>query len=107
MKAKKYIIPLILCLLIIDVVIFLTALPNKPSGTVDTIELDEVVRFTEDELENRLIGELRENIIHSWGDPHSILNEQDTVSYELPNGDKYKSITLFYEDNIIVDIVLE
>lgn len=107
MKAKKCIIPLLLCLLIIGITVFLVSLPNRPDGTIDIMELGEVAKFSKSELENRLVGELRENIITSWGDPNSIITEQDAVSYDLPNGDKYKCITLFYDNNAVVDIVVE
>lgn len=110
MKAKQYFIPLLLCLLIIGIAIFIMNLPNRPYGDIDTMELKEIERFSEEELKNRLVGTLRENIIHSWGEPHfvSITNGQNTDSYSLTNGDKYKKITLFYDaDGFIINIIVE
>lgn len=89
-------------------VIWLT-LPSRPDGSVDTIELGEVEKFTEVELEDRLIGDFRGNILVSWGDPDASSegkNEDTEDTYYLVDCDKYSSITLCYDTNEVIKSIV-
>lgn len=90
------------CLCLIALVTF--SFPSS-SETVDTPELGEISRFTQEKLEERLIGLMQEEIYHSWKKPDKTFSEYDI--WYLDNDGKEKVI-LYYDDNRCVsDIVFE
>ena len=64
--------------------------------TADTIELGEVSEWPLERVENKLIGEYRENILHSWGEPDAILTETSDKYYLDEDNSRY--IILYYDN---------
>ena len=62
----------------------------------DTIELGEVIEWPLERVEKKLIGEYRENILHSWGEPDAILTETSDKYYLDEDNSRY--IILYYDN---------
>ena len=62
----------------------------------DTIELVEVIEWTEERVEKKLIGEYRGNILHSWGEPDITLTDTNADKYYLDE-DSSRYIILYYD----------
>ena len=59
--------------LILSLTFVLALVGCRPDGTTDTPELSEICEMTDEQIESKLIGEFRENILHSWGEPDEVL----------------------------------
>ncbi len=64
--------------------------------TADTIELVEVSEWPLERVEKKLIGEYRENILHSWGEPDFLLTETSDKYYLDEENSRY--IILLYDN---------
>lgn len=83
-----------LCLLIVAV----PAIRNSTSTQeADTIELGEVLEWSDERVEKKLIGEYRGNILHSWGEPDVVLSETADKYYLDESNSKY--IILHYDND--------
>ena len=83
--------------LVLALVCVLSLVGCKPDRTVDTPELGEVTRFSQEQLEKKLIGEYRGNILHSWGEPDIVLTETSDKYYLDESNSKY--IILHYDND--------
>lgn len=63
----------------------------------DTIEFAEVIEWPEERVEKKLIGEYRENILHSWGEPDITLTDTNADKYYLDE-DNSRYIILYYDN---------
>lgn len=70
----------------------------------DTIELTEVNELSLERVEKKLIGEYRENILHSWGEPDDILTETSDKYYLDEDNNKY--IILYYDNKGYIQEIL-
>ena len=83
MKKKPILIALcsilILAVAVVAIIKF-TGFANKPDGSTDTMELNEVSGYvlekgyTQEQIEEKLKGEFRNDIIASWGEPDGMLS---------------------------------
>lgn len=62
----------------------------------DTIELGEVIEWSAERVEKKLIGEYRGNILHSWGEPDFVLTETSDKYYLDEENSRY--IILYYDN---------
>lgn len=83
---------------------------SRPDGTTDTMELGEVrglvieKGYTQEEIEEKLKGEYRENILVSWGEPDGKLSGFWGEVWFLDE-EKDKKITLYYDADGCVENV--
>lgn len=82
--------------LCVMLVVFPTIQNPTSTQEADTIELGEVLEWSEERVEKKLIGEYRENILHSWGEPDVVLSETADKYYMDEGNSKY--IILYYDD---------
>lgn len=91
-------------LLGIIAVITFDSFGSKPDGTTDTMELDEVKGlvlekgYTQEEIEEKLKGEYRDNILVSWGQPDGMLSGMWGEVWFLDD-EKDRKITVYYDSN--------
>ena len=80
--------------------VMLVAFPIIKNSTstqeADTIELGEVLEWSDEIVEKKLIGEYRGNILHSWGEPDAILTETSDKYYLDEENSRY--IILYYDN---------
>lgn len=83
---------------------------SRPEGTADTVELSEVSGlvtekgYTQEEIEEKLKGELRDNILVSWGEPDGMLSGFWGDIWFL-DAEKDKKIILYYDTEGYVENV--
>ena len=93
---------LILAVAIVAIIKF-TGFANKPDGSTDTMELSEVSGYvlekgyTQDQIEEKLKGEFRNDIIASWGEPDGMLSGFWGDMWYLDDKDDMR-ITLYYDN---------
>lgn len=105
MKKKPILIALcsilILAVAIVAIIKF-TGFANKPDGSTDTMELSEVSGYvlekgyTQEQIEEKLKGEFRNDIIASWGEPDGMLSGFWGDMWYLDDKDDMR-ITLYYD----------
>lgn len=72
-------------------------IPSSPEGYVDLVEIAELSKYSDEELQSRMVGQHRVDINEAWGSP--------AVADSEPNIDVYKfedanyQITLEYDSN--------
>ncbi len=112
MKKKlliSFAIALVVVIGIIAIIKF-SGFASKPDSTTDTMELSEVKAFvlekgyTQEEVEEKLKGEYRDNIIASWGEPDGHLSGFWGEVWFLDDT-KDKKITLYYDADGCVENV--
>lgn len=102
---KKIVIALSVVLIVVISVIAVIKLggfASRPDGTADTMELSEVSGlviekgYTQEEIEEKLKGEYRDNILISWGEPDGSLFGMFGDVWFLDT-EKDRKITLYYD----------
>lgn len=104
MKKKIMIALGIVLIVVVGViaVIKLGGFTSRPDGTADTMELSEVSGlvlekgYTQEEIEEKLKGEHRDNILVSWGKPDGMLSGMWGDVWFLDT-EKDRKITLYYD----------
>jgi len=76
----------------------------KPEGTADTPELPEISGYTQEQLEEKLIGLSIDEIHHSWGEPDGHLSGFWGEIWSL-DGVKDNIIVLYYDENGMVEYI--
>lgn len=78
----------------------------RPDGTTDTPELEEITRFTQEQLDEKLIGLPHEEIFHSWGEADIQFSGFWGHSWYLDDS-KDKYISAYYDEKgYIKEIVI-
>ena len=77
----------------------------KPDEITDIPELVEITDFTQEQLEEKLIGLSQEEIYRSWGDPNGHLSGFWGDIWRLDN-ERDEHITVYYDKDGIVEHVL-
>ena len=105
MKKKTILIALcsilILAVAVVAIIKF-TGFANKPDGSTDTMELSEICEYvlekgyTQEQIEEKLKGEFRNDIIASWGEPDGMLSGFWGDIWYLDDKDDMR-ITLYYD----------
>lgn len=91
-----------LILFVFAVILILAFAGCSPEGAVDTPELGEIAELSEEQAREKLIGEHRDNIIHSWGEPDGFLSGfwGEIWLFDEESG---KMVILYYDENGIVE----
>ena len=76
----------------------------KPEGATDTPELPEISGYTQEQLEEKLIGLSIDEIHHSWGEPDGHLSGFWGEIWSLDGG-KENIIVLYYDENGMVEYI--
>ena len=76
----------------------------KPDGTIDVPELVEVAEFTQEQLEEKLIGLSQKETYHSWGEPDGHLSGFWGDTWQL-NSEKGEYIIVYYDKDGIIENV--
>ena len=77
----------------------------KPDEITDIPELVEITDFTQEQLEEKLIGLSQEEIYRSWGEPDGHLSGFWGEIWQLAS-EKSKHVTVYYDENGIVEHVM-
>ena len=77
----------------------------KPDEITDIPKLAEITDFTQEQLEEKLIGLSQEEIYRSWGEPDGHLSGFWGELWQLASK-KGEYITVYYDENGIIENVL-
>lgn len=94
-----------IAIILICTVFLLSLVGCKPDEITDVPELVEITDFTEEQLEEKLIGLSQEEIYRSWGDPNGHLSGFWGDTWRLDN-ERDEHITVYYDKDGIVEHVL-
>lgn len=76
---------------------------SRPDGTADTPEFGEIADYTQEQLDEKLIGRSQEEIHSAWGEPDGMLSGFRGDIYHVPDG--YESMILYYDADGIVETI--
>lgn len=107
MKKKAWIIACIAIVLVVGIVLVLSLMPNRPDGTTDTPELVEITDFTQEQVDERLIGLMKEDVYHSWGEPDGKVPDYNSDYWYLNENNTSKITVHYNDDGLIEDIDIE
>ena len=103
MKKRGIIIFACVVLLVTIVYIGMHFFPSSPEGYMDIVEVGEIERYSEEELQDRMLGQYRVNIDEKWGESNKAESDTDTDVYEF--GDiSYKVILTYDADGQVIDL---
>ena len=97
MSKRRLVVLSVVFLLVIVIVACVHLIPRSPEGYVDLVEIAELSKYSDEELQSRMVGQKRVYINEAWGSP--------AVADSEPNIDVYKfedanyQITLEYDSN--------
>lgn len=103
MKKRGFVI--FACIVLLAVLIFIGMhfFPSSPEGYVDLVEIVALSKYSDEELQSRMVGQHRVDINEAWGPPE--------VAESLPNIDTYefediscKVILTYDEDGQVIDL---
>lgn len=77
--------------------------PSSPEGCIDIVEIGEIEKYTEQELQDRMLGQSRVNIDERWGESNKTESNEDTDIYEFEDI-SYKIILTFDADGQVIDL---
>ena len=83
----------------------LTGCASRQCGTVDTPELDEISNYTQEQLEERLIGLSIEDLHNLWGEPDDILSGLWCDIWYF-NDKQNQEIAVYYDKDGIVENII-
>ncbi len=92
-------------------IIQISGFANRPDGTTDVMEFSEVKGlvllkgYTQEEIEEKLKGEHRDNILVSWGEPDGMLHGRWGDVWFLDETES-KKITVYYDSDGCVESVI-
>lgn len=96
---KKHII----FVLALTAALALAGYAGRPDGTVGTPELGEIAGYTQEQLDEKLIGRSQEELHSAWGKPDGMLSGFWGDIYHVPDG--YESIILYYDADGTVETI--
>ena len=97
MSKRRLVVLSVVVLLVIVIVACVHLIPSSPEGFVYLVEIAELSKYSDEELQSRMVGQHRVDINEAWGSP--------AVADSEPNIDVYKfedanyQITLEYDSN--------
>lgn len=94
---------LIVLIFVLACMLGIASCASKTDRTADIPELSEFADYTQEQLEEKLLGLSEENMHSSWGEPDGTLSRFWGDIYHLP--DSYKCIILYYDADGIVETV--
>ena len=103
MKKRGLIIFACVVLLAVVVYIGMHFFPSSPEGYVDIVEVGEIEKYSEEELQDRMLGQYRVNIDEKWGESNKTESDADTDAYEFEDI-SYKVILTYDADGQVIDL---
>lgn len=70
---------------------------------MDIVEVGEIEKYTEEELQDRMLGQYRVNIDEKWGETNKTESNADTDVYEFADI-SYKIILTYGADGQVIDL---
>lgn len=103
MGKRKLTVFSIAVILVILVVAAIHFIPSSPEGYMDVVEIVELSKFSEEELQKKMLGQHRVNINDAWGPPTAIESQPDTDIYEFEDIN-YQIILEYDSDGCVVSL---
>ena len=73
----------VVVLLAIVIVACIHLFPSSPEGYVDLVEIVEIGKYSDEELQRRMVGQYRVDINDAWGLPEAVETQPDIDVYEF------------------------
>ena len=82
---KKRGLIIIVCVVLLAAVVYICIhfFPSSPEGYMDIVEVGEIEKYTEEELQDRMLGQYRVNIDERWGETNRTERNANTDVYEF------------------------
>ena len=103
MKKRGLIIAICAVLLVVIVYIGIHFFPSSPEGYMDIVEVGEIEKYSEEELQDRMLGQYRINIDERWGESNKTESNADIDVYEFEDI-PYKIILTYDADRQVIDL---
>ena len=103
MKKRGLIIFACVVLLAAIVYVGMHFFPSSPEGYMDIVEVGEIEKYTEEELQDRMLGQYRVNIDERWGETNKIESNAHTDVYEFEDI-SYKIILTYDAGGQVIDL---
>ena len=102
---KKRGIIIFACVVLLAVVVYIGMhfFPSSPEGYVDIVEVGEIEKYSEEELQDRMLGQYRVNIDEKWGESNKTESDADTDVYEFEDI-SYKVILTYDAAGQVIDL---
>lgn len=102
---KKRGLIIIVCVVLLAAIAYIGMhfFPSSPEGYMDIVEVREIEKYTEKELQDRMLGQYRVNIDERWGETNKTESNADTDVYEFKDI-SYKIILTYDADGQVIDL---
>lgn len=90
-------------LLIVAIVACVHLIPSSPEGYVDLVEIVEISKYSDEELQRRMVGQYRVDINDAWGAPKVVETQPDIDVYEFEDIN-YQLIIEYDSDGRVVGL---
>lgn len=91
--------------LVLTLLFMFTLTGCQSDKTIGTPELNEITNYTQEQLEERLVGLLNEELYHSWGEPDGMLSGlYGDIWYISDEHDR--QIVVYYDGDGVVEHIL-
>ncbi len=93
-------------------IIKISGFANRPDGTTDVMEFSEVKGlvllkgYTQEEIEEKLKGECRDNLLVSWGEPDGMLSGMWGDIWFLDDAEGKKIIVYYDSDGYVENVLI-
>lgn len=100
---KRLLTAFSVALLAIVIVACIHLIPSSPEGYVDLVEIVEISKYSDEELQRRMVGQYRVDINDAWGLPEAVETQPDIDVYKFENID-YQLIIEYDSDGRVVSL---
>lgn len=83
MSKRRLVVFSVIVLLVIVIVTCVHLIPSSPEGYVDLVEIVEIIKYSDEELQRRMVGQYRVDINDAWGPPKTVETQPDIDVYEF------------------------
>ena len=87
----------VVAIIIVLVIVSFHFIPSSPEGCIDIVEIVEISKFSEEELQRKMVGQSRVNINDAWGPPEVVESQPNIDIYKFE--DVNYQIILEYDSN--------
>lgn len=96
---------MVACVVLLAAIVYIGMhfFPSSPEGNIDIVEVGEIEKYTEKELQDKMLGQYRVNIDEKWGKSNKIESNADTDVYEFDDI-SYKIILTFDGNGQVIDL---
>ena len=96
---------MIACVVLLAAIVYIGMhfFPSSPEGYIDIVEVGEIEKYTEKELQDKMLGQYRVNIDEKWGKANKIESNADTDVYEFDDI-SYKIILTYDRNGQVIDL---